>query len=82
MKYTKLLMAGMIFLCSCKPVGDYVEISKEVMEDKVKGAWAGKMIGVMYGRPMEFTATSGMYLDSIHWKPENLQAYLKKMRFL
>ena len=76
MKYTKLLMAGMIFLCSCKPVGDYVEISKEVMEDKVKGAWAGKMIGVMYGRPMEFTATSGMYLDSIHWKPENLQAAL------
>lgn len=65
-----------MFLCSCGSVGEYVEISSDVMEDKVKGAWAGKMIGVMYGRPMEFAATSGMYLDSISWQPENLRSAL------
>lgn len=42
------------------------------MTDKVKGAWAGKMIGVMYGRPMEFAATDHMYTDSIKWTPENI----------
>lgn len=76
MKVIKYLIAGTLFLCSCRPVGEYVEISADVMEDKVKGAWAGKMIGVMYGRPMEFAATSGMYLDSIRWQPENLRSAL------
>ncbi|MDE6703040.1 MAG: ADP-ribosylglycohydrolase family protein [Muribaculaceae bacterium] len=76
MKIIKYLIAGTLFLYSCKPVGEYVEISADVMEDKVKGAWAGKMIGVMYGRPMEFAATSGMYLDSIRWQPENLRSAL------
>lgn len=78
MKLAKLVFAGSLLLsmAACKPEANFVEISSDVMEDKVKGAWAGKMIGVMYGRPMEFMATSGMYLDSIKWKPENIEAAL------
>ena len=63
-------------LAACNSTDRFVEIPANVMEDKVKGAWAGKMIGVMYGRPMEFTATSGMYLDSIKWSPENIEKAL------
>ena len=48
------------------------------MIDKVRGAWAGKMIGVMYGRPMEFQVTDRMYTDSIIWQPENVTASLNE----
>ena len=54
----------------------HLEISKAVLEDKVKGAWAGKMIGVMYGREMEFKALGRMYTDSIHWTPQLLEKSL------
>lgn len=53
-----------------------VEIDRDTMTDKVKGAWAGKMIGVMYGRPMEFACNDRMYTDSIRWSPENVTGAL------
>lgn len=68
-----LAMSGI--LASCEQA-TYVEISKPEMENKVKGAWAGKMIGVMYGRPMEFQCTNGMYTDTIAWTPKNVEAAL------
>lgn len=66
------------FLSSCGDSNSTVVIPKDVMADKVKGAWAGKMIGVMYGRPMEFAVTDRMFTDSIHWKPENITAALNE----
>ena len=74
-------MRGLLFvicifsLFSCRSE-HYVEISKDVMIDKVKGAWAGKMIGVMYGRSMEFKATGKPYTNQILWKPEMLEGAL------
>ena len=34
--------------------GKTVEISKEVLLDKIKGGWAGQTIGCTYGGPTEF----------------------------
>lgn len=61
---------------ACKSSTDYVDITADVMDDKVRGAWAGKMIGVIYGRPMEFAANSAIYSDSIYWQPENIEKSL------
>lgn len=36
----------------------------------------GKMIGVMYGRSMEFKATGKPYTNQILWKPEMLEGAL------
>lgn len=75
MKFLKLSSIAIMLLAlgACKTTKDeLVEISEDVMTDKVKGAWAGKMIGVMYGRPMEFAANSAIYSDSIYWQPENI----------
>lgn len=74
----KLVMAavlGAVALMSCggcRPGSEYVCIDRDVMADKVRGAWAGKMIGVMYGRPMEFAATDRMYTDSVRWQPDDV----------
>ena len=53
-----------------------VTLSKEKVEDKVRGAWAGKMIGVMYGRAMEFKATGVMYTGEISWTPQMVEKSL------
>jgi hypothetical protein len=29
-------------------------LSRETLEDKIRGGWAGKMFGVAYGAPTEF----------------------------
>lgn len=73
-----IIIAGaLLSLASCSQTGgETVEITRDVMTDKVKGAWAGKMIGVMYGRPMEFAVTDRMYTDSVDWKPENVAGAL------
>lgn len=47
-----------------------ITLSKDKIEDKVKGGWAGKMIGVMYGRDMEYKATGVMYTGEIAWTPQ------------
>lgn len=68
----QLAVLAVTMLSSIGNRQETVEISKGVMLDKVKGAWAGKMIGVMYGRPMEFMCTDTTYNDSIKWQPENV----------
>ena len=40
-------------------------LSKDVLFDKVKGAWAGQTIGCTYGGPTEFQYLSTMVPDSI-----------------
>lgn len=61
-------LLGLFLSCSSKKE-EVFRISKDDMKDKVAGAWAAKMIGVMYGREMEFKAVGKMYEDSIPWYP-------------
>ena len=59
-----------IFLVNCSPQksensDEFVTISKEVLKDKIKGAWAAQTIGVTYGGPTEFRFNKRMIPDSI-----------------
>ena len=59
---------------SCKNSGSvYKTITPEVLKDKIAGGWAGKMIGVTYGAPTEFSAQAKTYTDSINWKPSDIR---------
>ena len=72
-----IIACGLLALAGCSKQSEKtVEITRDIMTDKVKGAWAGKMIGVMYGRPMEFACNDRMYTDSIKWAPENVTGSL------
>lgn len=42
-----------LFSCSWKLPSE-VRLSKEVLQDKIRGAWAGQVIGCTYGGPTEF----------------------------
>lgn len=45
-------------------------LSRQALEDKIRGGWAGQMIGVSYGAPTEFTSNGKIIEGPIAWKPE------------
>ncbi len=47
-------------------------ISAEVLKDKISGGWAGKMLGVTYGAPVEFRALCKTFEDPITWVPSDV----------
>jgi hypothetical protein len=48
-------------------------MSRAVLEDKVRGGWAGQMIGVAYGAPTEFKALGKINDGEIPWSPERVE---------
>jgi hypothetical protein len=68
-----LLIALMI--CALSIAGnlsgeEYRQLPVEVYLDKMKGGWAGQMIGVAYGAPTEFKACGRIYEEDIRpWQP-------------
>lgn len=69
------LAVAMFFTCTTgRP--QYVTISKSELNNKIKGAWAGKMIGVVMGSNMEFKASGVTFEDSIPWYPEMIERAL------
>ncbi len=47
-------------------------LSRSVLEDKIRGGWAGQMIGVSFGAPTEFRFKGRIIEGPIAWKPENV----------
>src|SRR5690554_3434930 len=45
--------------------GEEIRISKEVLQDKIKGGWAGQVIGSTYGGPTEFQWNGTMIGDHV-----------------
>lgn len=66
----------LLLVSSCISNNKYSTLSQEVLEDKVKGAWASKMVGVMYGREMEFKAVGKTFDDPIPWEPKLIEKSL------
>jgi len=65
-KTTSLLaLVMMIVSCASNTAPSEVSISKEVLKDKIMGAWAGQTIGCTYGGPTEFRYSSSMINDNV-----------------
>lgn len=45
--------------------GEKVTISKKVLQEKIKGGWAGQVIGCTYGGPTEFQWLGTMIGDHV-----------------
>jgi hypothetical protein len=48
-------------------------MSRAVLEDKVRGGWAGQMIGVAFGAPTEFRSNGKINEGELRWTPEMLE---------
>lgn len=47
-------------------------MSRQVLADKIRGGWAGQMIGVSFGAPTEFKSNGRIYDGVIEWNPEEV----------
>ena len=47
-------------------------ITRQILEDKIKGGWAGQMIGVSYGAPTEFKVKGEINEGNLTWSPERV----------
>ena len=45
-------------------------MSRAVLEDKIRGGWAGQMIGVAFGAPTEFKSNGKILEGELKWTPE------------
>ena len=48
-------------------------ISRTALEDKIRGGWAGQMIGVSYGAPTEFKSNGKIIEGEIKWSTEMIE---------
>ena len=48
-------------------------MSRAVLEDKVRGGWAGQMIGVAYGAPTEFRSNGKINEGELKWTPDMIE---------
>jgi hypothetical protein len=48
-------------------------MSRAVLEDKVRGGWAGQMIGVAFGAPTEFRSNGKILEGELAWTPDMLK---------
>lgn len=74
-KYVLFLFAAFLSL-SISAGSKYKVITSQTLKDKIKGGWAGKMIGVSCAHEMEFKAVGKMFEGEIPWKPEMVEESL------
>lgn len=59
-----LLITGLVLISCTKSKiikdGESIVLSKDILQDKIKGGWAGQVIGCTYGGPTEFKFKGSM----------------------
>lgn len=71
MKVVPVALLLLFFVMACNPAKEKkaeklpstVTLSKEKLQDKIKGGWAGQVIGVTFGSPVEFRFNGTMIND-------------------
>lgn len=54
------------------------KIGLVLLEDKIRGGWAGQMIGVSYGAPTEFRSNGKIIEGKLPWTPERVTNSIKQ----
>jgi hypothetical protein len=72
-----VLAAGMILAtavaAASAPEAKSRTLSRAALEDKIRGGWAGQMIGVAYGAPTEFKSNGRILEGKLEWSPERVE---------
>ena len=64
--YCPLILLIYLSTCNNKDFSsEFYKISKEQLQDKIKGAWAAQTIGVTFGGPTEFRYLKRIIPDKI-----------------
>ena len=79
MKYLFNILLCLFLLSGCSTPNENVKLDKEVLLDKIKGGWAGQVIGCTYGGPTEFRYLSQMIPEDtlIPWDKTRMKWYFE-----
>lgn len=66
-------VAGLLLALALHAHGADRTLSRETFRDKIKGGWAGQMIGVAYGAPTEFKSNGKIGEWPLEWKAGMLE---------
>ena len=60
---------------------NYHRLDKDVLKDKIRGAWAAQTVGVTYGGPTEFRYNKNYIPDSVEiiWTDTTLQYWMENI---
>ncbi len=79
MRYvTLMLVFGLLAAMAPAQPAPTRPITRAALEDKIRGGWAGKMIGVSYGAPTEFQSNGRIFEGEIEWSPERVSNALRQ----
>ena len=67
-----LVLALSTIFCALSAHAETRSLSREVLIDKIKGGWAGQMIGVSFGAPTEFKAMGKINEAELKWSPDRV----------
>ena len=76
-----VIAAALVGLCAevaSAQAGSSRRLSRAELENKIRGGWAGQMIGVSYGAPTEFVSNRRIIRWPITWKPEGVTNSIKQ----
>jgi hypothetical protein len=48
-------------------------LTRAALDDRIRGGWAGQMIGVSYGAPTEFRAQGRPFEGELKWSPDRVE---------
>jgi len=64
----RLVLLGACLVTAAQARTELRHLSRATLEDKIRGGWAGQMIGVSYGAPTEFKSNSKILEGELTWK--------------
>ena len=73
MKHLSTVVGLLIVLNLAGAAAPPARLSRPALEDKIRGGWAGQMIGVAYGAPTEFRWRGQIIEDPIGWSPAQIE---------
>ncbi len=77
MRFTNAVVGSVLLTLACGGVSageaPARRMSRAVLEDKVRGGWAGQMIGVAFGAPTEFRSNGKINEAELKWTPDMIE---------
>jgi hypothetical protein len=64
----RLVLLGCALTCAAHAKTELRHLSRATLEDKIRGGWAGQMIGVSFGAPTEFKSNAKIFEGELTWK--------------
>jgi len=78
--FLAIIFLGLNFSCSQRQPAATFSLSQDTLLDKIRGGWAGQLIGCAFAGPYEHKFQSRLIpeIEPLHWSPRNLPSLFEE----